>query len=197
VTVSLKVLYQCRTVETLARFLEGNKAPVDEPAEPAEAAIDWAQEPARYYGELPPCPPFASEQPSDPQRQDVLLTGYLGAFLLFEILRRYPATTKVYCLVRTTAGTSALERLQQHLDDLQIAPYPGDWDRIVLIDGDLGPRLGLAAELYDRLAVDIATIYHAAAQVNSVLPASRQCRGSGASCWKSEGLSFHEPISRL
>lgn len=96
-------------------------------------------------------------------------TGFLGAFLLVELLKRTRAI--VYCLVRqdgrgigdTVDTTSRLrERLQQY----------GEWNstlesRIIVITGDLSkPRFGLSEEDYANLANRIDTVYHSAAVVN-------------------------------
>jgi len=96
-------------------------------------------------------------------------TGFLGAFLLTELLKRTQAT--VTCLVRESsrnAGDAAdvtmrlRKRLQQY----------GEWDgasasRVIVIAGDLTrPMFGLSEDDYAKLANRIDTIYHSAAEVN-------------------------------
>src|SRR3954468_18975941 len=112
------------------------------------------------------------EQPSQPER--VLLTGatgFLGAFLLDELLRRTDAT--VHCLVRCTDAEAGRRRIEQAL-----ASYvPDDQhprSRIIPVVGDLSePLLGLSPDVFDDLATQIDVIYHNAAVVNWIYPYSR------------------------
>ncbi|SFR29124.1 amino acid adenylation domain-containing protein/thioester reductase domain-containing protein [Lentzea waywayandensis] len=97
-------------------------------------------------------------------------TGYLGAFLLAELLVAGDAT--VHCLVRAEDETAARKRLEDCLRDYQI------WeesfrDRIVVVPGSLDqPGLGISPESYERLARQVDVIYHCGAQVNFVFPYS-------------------------
>lgn len=95
-------------------------------------------------------------------------TGFLGAYLLDELLRRTDAV--IHCLVRAADQEAAAARLRKHLRNL------GLWReeagrRVVAVAGDLSrPRLGLAEADYRRLAHDIDTIYHNGAWINALLP---------------------------
>lgn len=97
-------------------------------------------------------------------------TGFLGAFLLAELLQNTPAT--VYCLVRASDEPLAQQRVRRNLENYHL------WndrfsDRIVAVPGDLSqPRLGLAIAQFRDLAASIDTIYHNGALVNSVYPYS-------------------------
>lgn len=109
----------------------------------------------------------------------VLLTGangYLGRFLVLELLRRLqggPGT--LVCLVRGTDAEAARQRLDAAFDS-------GDPDlvetyrvlargRLEVLAGDVSqPRLGLADDDWDRLAAQVDEIIHPAATVNHVLP---------------------------
>ena len=101
----------------------------------------------------------------------VMLTGasgFLGAFLLSELLRRTPAT--VYCLVRSPNAKEGGMRIQEKLRSF------GLWDeslsaRMVPVPGDLSrPLLGLSREEFEDMAETIDTIYHNGAMVNTVYP---------------------------
>jgi thioester reductase-like protein len=101
----------------------------------------------------------------------VMLTGasgFLGAFLLSELLRRTRAT--VYCLVRSPNAKEGGMRIQEKLRSF------GLWDeslsaRIVPVPGDLSrPLLGLSREQFEEMAETIDTIYHNGALVNTVYP---------------------------
>ncbi|MEU2158743.1 amino acid adenylation domain-containing protein [Streptomyces sp. NPDC019396] len=93
-------------------------------------------------------------------------TGFLGAFMLRDLLRRTRAT--VHCLVRGRDQAHAAERLRATLE------LYGLWDRvprerITVLAGDLAePRLGLTESDFDRLARTMDAVYHPGAAVNLV-----------------------------
>ncbi|MEH2216963.1 MAG: amino acid adenylation domain-containing protein [Nostoc sp.] len=97
-------------------------------------------------------------------------TGFLGAFLLHELLQQTEA--KIYCLVRANNESEGFRRLQKNLEKYLI------WDasqssRIIAIPGNLDrPRLGLSLEQFGRLAEQIDVIYHSGAEVGFAKPYS-------------------------
>ncbi|SHG69585.1 non-ribosomal peptide synthetase [Streptoalloteichus hindustanus] len=97
-------------------------------------------------------------------------TGYLGAFLLEQLLRRTRAD--VCCLVRAKSREHASERLRETMRRYLI------WDdsyahRIRPLVGDLGrPRLGLTEGQWHELSGLVDAIYHCGATVNFVYPYS-------------------------
>jgi thioester reductase-like protein len=97
-------------------------------------------------------------------------TGYLGAFLIDELLRQ--TTADIYCLVRARNTEEGKKKLLNNLSQY------GIWDeqfnsRIIPIVGDLSqPFLGINSENFDLLASKIDSIYHSAAMLNYVLPYS-------------------------
>ncbi|WP_437618233.1 thioester reductase domain-containing protein [Sorangium sp. So ce1151] len=94
-------------------------------------------------------------------------TGFLGAFVLDELLRTSKAD--VYCLVREDENARAAERLRAHLDRLGLAASCES--RIVPVAGDLTlPLLGLPRPRFDALAEELDVIYHVGGQVNFFLP---------------------------
>ncbi|MEU7425625.1 amino acid adenylation domain-containing protein [Streptomyces sp. NPDC040750] len=103
--------------------------------------------------------------------RDILLTGatgFLGAFLLDELLRATHAT--VHCLVRADDDTSARRRLEKVLSGYGLAD-PARAHRVRAFAGDLAaPRLGLPDPAWRALADRIDAVYHAGAAVNLVLP---------------------------
>ncbi|CAK7214553.1 putative NRPS-like protein biosynthetic cluster [Sporothrix bragantina] len=112
---------------------------------------------------------------TDAATTDIFLTGatgFLGAFLLAELLATTSAT--IHCLVRkpssTSSSASGMPRLRKHLLGL------GLWkdsmvDRIVIVAGDLSlPNLGLSDKAFDSLATSVQAIVHAGAHVNLVYP---------------------------
>jgi thioester reductase-like protein/acyl carrier protein len=115
------------------------------------------------------------------------VTGFLGAYVLAELLRRCPSAT-VHCLIRvgsTEHKKSGLDdpaqyarsRLRQNLEKYglfhecaQKSPmrvYP-------VVVGDLAkPRFGLVASRFQELGETIDAIFHCGAYVHSLYPYSR------------------------
>ena len=98
-------------------------------------------------------------------------TGFLGAFLLYELLKRTNA--EIYCLVRSSNTEEARKRIQATLKKYSL--WVEDTGcRIKAVVGDLAkPLLGLSPEEFRELATKIDTIYHNGAWVNFIEPYSR------------------------
>jgi thioester reductase-like protein len=95
-------------------------------------------------------------------------TGFLGAFLLDELLRETNA--RVVCLVRAALPESARAKLERALASFGLAPSGFDERALVLV-GDLGaPRLGLSSQQLDELSDRIDAIVHNGATVHFALP---------------------------
>ncbi len=97
-------------------------------------------------------------------------TGFLGAFLLYELLQQTKAD--IYCLVRCKNIDEGKKKLQNSLEAY------GLWHeslsfRIIPVVGDLSkPLLGLEAEQFQLLARQIDVIYHNGAWVHHIYPYS-------------------------
>ncbi|HEU5332716.1 MAG TPA: thioester reductase domain-containing protein [Actinocrinis sp.] len=133
-------------------------APADGPTDPAWILRDVTLDPAI----VPPGPARSAPNPAH-----VLLTGatgFLGAYLLDELLSQTTAT--VHCLVRCKEPAQGLARIRENLTQY-LAWQDGADERIVVIPGDLGQaRLGLSAERFAELAAQMDAIYHNGAWVN-------------------------------
>ena len=99
-------------------------------------------------------------------------TGFLGAFLLAELLGTTGQSTRYYCLVRDRGseqggtGNRILETLKSYglfrqSMEGRIVPVPGDVSK---------PQMGLDNERYQELAEEIDLIFHCAASVNYAYP---------------------------
>jgi thioester reductase-like protein len=92
-------------------------------------------------------------------------TGFIGAFLLVELLEKTQAT--IYCLVRGSENEVG-QRLKKQLQFYQI------WQdiyakRITPLAGELSkPRFGLSERQFSELAEKIDVIYYSAGRVNPV-----------------------------
>ena len=95
-------------------------------------------------------------------------TGFLGAFVLEQLLRRTDAA--VHALVRADDAETGMARLKSALDGFRIDA--GEIEgRVVAVPGDLAkPLLGLPEPVFDQLAGQVDTVYHSGANVNFAYP---------------------------
>ncbi|XXX76424.1 amino acid adenylation domain-containing protein [Sorangium sp. So ce134] len=167
VDVPARRLFESPTVAGLARAVGEARRRAGRGA-PAEAgAVDLRAE-AVLDPDVRPCG-GAALAGAPPRHVFVTgATGFLGAFLVRELLAQTRAT--VYCLVRAPDAAGGLARIRQSLQAYSL------WDpaasaRIVAVPGDLAePLLGLAPAGFDALAGRIDAIYHAGAEVNYIKP---------------------------
>ncbi|UCG22803.1 MAG: thioester reductase domain-containing protein, partial [Chloroflexota bacterium] len=98
-------------------------------------------------------------------------TGFLGAFLLDELLRKTQAD--IYCLVRCSNVAEGRRRIEENLAlYLPKDEHPGS--RIIPVPGDMAkPLLGLSEQQFEALADRIDAIYHSGAWVNWIYPYER------------------------
>jgi len=163
-------VFRVPTVTGIARAVEAHQRTRDDvdsvalhAQQVAELLADVRLDPAIRPDGLPRANWFAP--------RDVLVTGatgYLGAFLVVELVESTDAT--VHCLVRGETADAAWDRLEETLRKYRA------WDesyrtRITVVPGDLAqPRLGLSQETYDRFAGSLDAIYHSGAVVNFTYP---------------------------
>jgi phthiocerol/phenolphthiocerol synthesis type-I polyketide synthase E len=162
--LSVTDLYTAPTVRGLAALIAGKAS-------------------APQHGEAATAPSLADEVQLDPaivadgllRRTEgppgaVLLTGatgFLGAYLLHELLQQTRAT--VFCLVRCTDAADGEHRLREHLGRLELPSWSSG--RVVVVRGDLAePLLGLAPEAFAALAVQVDAVHHCGAWVNFARP---------------------------
>ena len=101
-------------------------------------------------------------------------TGFLGAFLLDELLRNTGRDTRFYCLVRDRKDGRG-ESANRVLETLKFYGLAGQssHDRIIPVPGDIAlPQMGLDNDRFQELAETIDLIFHCAASVNYVYPYS-------------------------
>lgn len=136
-----------------------------------DCALDASIKPAL------PLPSDPAPWPSDPAH--VLLTGgtgFVGAFLLHELLLRTRA--RVHCLVRAKDVRDGMAKLRQNLEKYELwdhLPDHGEHDtRLAVVVGDLAePMFGMRSEQFAALAAKCDAIVHCGAYVHSVFPYSR------------------------
>lgn len=91
-------------------------------------------------------------------------TGFLGAFLLADLLRSTDAT--FFCLVRAASAADGHRRIRDNLAEYDL--WDDEYaDRIIPVLGRLDRRrLGLGRPQWQHLAAMIDVIYHSGAEVN-------------------------------
>jgi amino acid adenylation domain-containing protein/thioester reductase-like protein len=98
-------------------------------------------------------------------------TGFIGAFLLQELLTQQPQAT-IYCLVRAKTIGEASDRLRSVMKGYEIWSESFG-ERIIPVLGDLEkPRFGMDSQQFLKLANQVDVIYHSGAYVNLVYPYS-------------------------
>lgn len=156
--VSLSMLRAYPTIEMLAKAIDGRLQAEMEPA------VDFDAE-----AQLDPALHFDGPRRAG-QIRTVLLTGatgFLGAFLLAELLRQTEAT--IVCLVRARSADECHARITRSLAQYGIDGLP--LERVEALPGDLAqPWLGLDESTFAALAQRIDVIYHNGAAVNFVYP---------------------------
>ena len=168
VALPLHAMFESPTVAGLARIVEAARRGEGGDAVTEEAVID-------FYAEatLDPAirPPAGAEAVTKPHAIFLTgATGFLGAYLLHELLVR--TTANIHCLVRARDTEEGQRRFRDKLASFSI------WDerfadRIIPVMGELSlPLLGLPETDFNRLAREIDTIYHNGAMVNFTYPYS-------------------------
>ncbi|RKP08944.1 hypothetical protein THASP1DRAFT_34517 [Thamnocephalis sphaerospora] len=141
----------------------------------ALAATAYASDLPEMTAQLPDSYPVTGAFPlANKDRPAFFLTGatgFLGAFVLAELLRRHPKS-QVYCLVRASDQAAALERVRKNCRAHLV--WQESWEThesIVAVVGDLArPKLGIAPAVWDELADKIDVIVHNGALVHWVYP---------------------------
>jgi L-aminoadipate-semialdehyde dehydrogenase len=104
-------------------------------------------------------------------------TGFLGAFILRDLLLRTESVSKVICHVRAKSVEAAMSRLRESGEGR------GAWDenwvaegRVEVVVGDLNlTKLGMTEEEWVRVAREAGVIVHNGALVCIILPLHRYC----------------------
>lgn len=162
----LSCLFATPTVAGLAQAIQlglhPNSAP--KPFEHTDLQIDAVLDAAIF-----PEVPFVN---SIEAPQNILLTGatgFLGAFLLDELLQKTQAN--IYCLIRCASLEVGQQKLRRNLERYSLLEAAACRDRVIPILGDLSlPLLGLNPQKFRQLAAQIDVIYHNGAFVNLIYP---------------------------
>ena len=106
-----------------------------------------------------------------PQPEHIFITGvtgFLGAFLLHELLEQ--TTGQVHCLVRAKTSVEGDRKIQANLKKYLLWSENYQF-RITAVSGDLAKaQLGLSPKAFQDLAQKIDVIYHNGAAINLIYP---------------------------
>jgi len=145
------------------------------PTSANDAANDYAADEKKLISTLPES--FKAPQ-SLPAQSTVFLTGatgFLGAFILYDLLSRPEKVNKVICHVRAKDRESALQRLRDGCEGRGV--WSDDWlsqSRLEVVVGDLeSPKLGLSDQDWDKVSQEADAIMHNGAVVHWVYPYSK------------------------
>jgi len=130
--------------------------------------LDRGSETVTFEKTLEPFEITAAEVAAFPPKTAFLTgaTGFLGAFLLDELLRQTDAT--IYCLVRASSNDEAIRRIRENLATYRLT---ADFTRVIPVLGDLGqPHLGIDDATRAHLAATLDVIYHNGGAVNFIAP---------------------------
>ncbi len=165
IELPLSCLFESPTVAGLVRSIaglhqsEGRMGDRPQPDLLADAVLDPS-----IFPENPDC--VGASEP-----QNILLTGatgFLGAFLLDELLRSTQAN--IYCLIRCSSLEVGQQKLRHNLARYALNDAACS-SRVIPVLGDLShPLLGLSPEQFRQLAGQIDLIYHNGAFVNLIYP---------------------------
>lgn len=167
IRIPVHQFFETPTIAGLAQRLrqlpQSVKHAVTEPA-----IIDFRQE-VFLDEQIAPKTPWRVEQLSAPSAIFLTgATGFLGAFLLHELLMRTEA--RLYCLVRAADDAEGVSRIRANLERYflwhdYVAP------RVIPIPGDLAQsQFGLSDAQFNTLAERLDLIYHNGALVNFAYP---------------------------
>lgn len=178
--VPLGIVFHHPTIKELAaevdalRAAEEGSSAVAEATKTIVAASEYEQDYVRLREKLrdsyPPLAPDFADRPLT-----VFLTGatgFLGAFILHDLLTKQSAVKKVICLVRAPDAEQALLRLKEGASDRGV--WNEEWTKegtLEVVPGDLSQELyGLGEDTWVRISEEADVVLHNGALVSPLLP---------------------------
>jgi L-aminoadipate-semialdehyde dehydrogenase len=172
--INMSVIFQNPTLKGFAAHIQ-RRTTNGESNDQVDAEIDYAADAKSLLNIFPASFPSADTKLTPSTPITVFLTGatgFLGAYILRDLLTRKSPAIKVIAHVRAIDPSAALKRVTQTCEAY------GVWDpswtsRISCVTGNLGdPRLGLSESTWNKVAQDANVIVHNGALVHWVYPYS-------------------------
>jgi len=146
-------------------YLSGPATPTTEKA--MQAKTDYSSDARKLAADLPKKIQPAGELVPNKDHAVFLTgtTGFLGAFLIRELLSSKAPNVKIYAHVRADTLEKGMSRIKKSCQAYSV--WEQDWEhRIVPITGDLAkPKLGIDEKTWTELTEKIDFIIHNGAQV--------------------------------
>jgi L-aminoadipate-semialdehyde dehydrogenase len=176
--INMSSIFRNPTLKAFAGEIERRMNPSNAEADAvveAEVAEDYAADAKALMSQLPSSFSTFEEKITPSSSITVFLTGatgFLGAYLLRDLLSRKAPQVKVVAHVRALNPEAALDRV------IQTCQAYGVWDpswtsRLECVTGNLGdPKLGLKDDVWQRLTKEVSVVVHNGAMVHWVYPYS-------------------------
>jgi L-aminoadipate-semialdehyde dehydrogenase len=145
----------------------------------AASAVEYGQD---YINLLEKLQPSYPSIPADYYDRPLTVfltgaTGFLGAFILHDLLSRHERVKKVICLVRSTSLQQGLSRLREGSTDRGV--WSDEWvtsGRLEVVTGDLGLDLfGLDEPEWTSICNEVDVVLHNGALVSFFLESHNIC----------------------
>ena len=157
--IPLQMLMQPTSLSDLALYIENSSTTTDQ-SNPA--AKDLENSALLRLGDVALPPPQGSLEHNTHNKQTLLLTGatgFLGSFLLDELLRESERVARVYCIVRASSEKDGIERVKDTLEKKCLwdsEKWENNKSRIQVVLGDLDkPSLGIDEHKFGELAKEV------------------------------------------
>lgn len=174
--INMSLIFQNPTLKGFTAQIEARLSPTNGVVNGhTEKPEDYEADAKALAKTLPESFPSADDEITASTPLKVLLTGatgFLGAYLLRDLLTRESPSIHVVAHVRAIDGPAAYDRV------VRTCKAYGVWDpswgsRLSFVTGNLGePRLGLSEAEFKQLTRDINIVIHNGAQVHWVYPYS-------------------------
>ncbi len=171
--INMSVVFQEPTLKGFAAQIDRRVSSKGDVNGHAQVVEDYAADAQSLLKNLPAKFPTSDAKFTSTRPLKVFLTGatgFLGAFILRDLLTRSSPPIEVFLLVRALDTASALSRV------IQTCRAYGVWnpswaDRITCVTGNLGePRLGVSATMWHVLLQEAYVVIHNGALVHWVYP---------------------------
>lgn len=174
--ISINIVYEHNTLRSFSKAVDRITRPKHQANGSIASLVDLEAPYAKSLDELKKtlAPSYQTAEPSKIMGRSkpvVLLTGatgFLGAYIIKDILDRTSRHLQVIAHVRAPDSNAGLERLTRSLKAYGL--WQDSWSsRLSCVVGDLSkPLLGLAKDTWSRLAKDVDVIIHNGALVHWV-----------------------------
>lgn len=179
VDISMSAIFQNPTLKGFAdeidrlQDVDSLTADATQEAAPAKPKNEYASDARALVETLPKEFAAPAQNPTAAEEVTVFLTGatgYLGAYILKDLMSRKNPSVKLIVLVRSKSAQQALERVRTTCQ--AYASWSDSWaERVECVIGNLGEKqLGLSPQTWNKLTESVDIVIHNGAMVHWVYP---------------------------